>query len=239
MKSLVLLLPVCATSLALYVFGRSELGYERPALSRLLASTLESVGLVALFFIGNTLVGVLGVVAVRTLTPLFLSVYHFSEQTLIPLSLRMFQIALTFLSPEVTGTRSPSRPVVARKSMIPCRAGSTPVAMLVQITGESIGVMECRRPRAPARTSLPRLGKRPALMRGSMMFQSAPSRPMRRTFVPVPCPGRELPAMVAERMRTLPTSHERSSSPAARKRSARDWPRADLRSSERAPEMPL
>jgi hypothetical protein len=95
MKSLVLLLPVCATSLALYAFGRSVLGYERPALSRLLASTLESVGLIALFFIANTLIGVLVVIAVRTLTPLFLSVYHFSEQTLIPLSLIQ---ALAFLA---------------------------------------------------------------------------------------------------------------------------------------------
>jgi len=95
MNSLLLLVPVCATSLALYAFGRSVLGYERPALSRLVASTLESVGLVALFFIVNTLIGVLAVIAVRTLTPLFLSVYHFSEQTLIPLSLIQ---ALAFLA---------------------------------------------------------------------------------------------------------------------------------------------
>jgi hypothetical protein len=87
MRSLMLVLLVCGTSLALYAFGRSVLGYQRPALSRVVASTLESLGLAALFFAGNTLIGVLVVVGVRTLTPLFLSVYAFSEQTLIPLSL--------------------------------------------------------------------------------------------------------------------------------------------------------
>jgi hypothetical protein len=94
MRPLLLVLLVCSTSLALYAFGRAVLGYQRPALSTLVSSTLESVGLAALFFIGNTLIGVLVVVAVRTLTPLFLSVYAFSEQTLIPLSLIQ---ALAFL----------------------------------------------------------------------------------------------------------------------------------------------
>jgi hypothetical protein len=95
MTSLLLVLLVCSTSLALYAFGRAVLGYQRPALSKVVTSTLESVGIVALFFIVNTLIGVLVVVAVRTLTPLFLSVYAFSEQTLIPLSLIQ---ALAFLA---------------------------------------------------------------------------------------------------------------------------------------------
>ena len=87
MRSLLLVLLVCSTSLVLYRFGRSVLGYQRPKVSGLVTSTLESMGLAALFFIGNTLIGVLVVVGVRTLTPLFLSVYAFSEPTLIPLSL--------------------------------------------------------------------------------------------------------------------------------------------------------
>src|SRR5256885_13720700 len=79
----------------------------------------------------------------------------------------MFHRALVLLRLDVTGTFSPSLPVVAMKSMMPCRLGDTPVAMLVQMTGDSIGVIVCRRPRTPDRESLPRLGSRPAASSGS------------------------------------------------------------------------
>jgi hypothetical protein len=86
-RALILCLLLASTSLAIYGFARAVLGYRRPKMSTVAASALECLGLTALFFVANTLVGVLAVLAVRLTTPVFLSVYTFSDLTLIPLSL--------------------------------------------------------------------------------------------------------------------------------------------------------
>src|SRR5678815_3172070 len=57
--------------------------------------------------------------------------------------------------------------------------------MLVQSRGESIGWEDRRSPQAPSRRNLARLGSLPASMSGPAICQSAPSRPISRSRVPV------------------------------------------------------
>ena len=75
-----------------------------------------------------------------------------------PYRVAMFQSAGTRLMVLVMGTFSPVAASSIRKSMIPCTWGSTPVAMVVQIIGDTNGSIETRSPVAPSSMSLARLG---------------------------------------------------------------------------------
>ncbi len=81
----------------------------------------------------------------------------------------------------VTGTRAPVSRAVTTKSAIPCRDGFTPVAMLVQMTGERIGRIVLRFARAPRRIRRAMFGMRPFATRASIRLQSNESTPISTT----------------------------------------------------------
>ena len=73
----------------------------------------------------------------------------------------------------------------ATKPRMPCCSGVLPVAIVVQIAGETVGSIERSVPLQPSATSRPRVGSFPAAMRGRITVQVAASMPMSRTRSPV------------------------------------------------------
>ncbi len=64
------------------------------------------------------------------------------------------------------------------QSTIPCLSMLLPVAMLVQTTADSVGSKVRRRDQAPLSFNFLNTGSLPWAIRGSMMSQVAPSRPI-------------------------------------------------------------
>src|SRR5256712_7643286 len=103
----------------------------------------------------------------------------------LPASLRMFHRALTLRKRLVIGTRRPVASSIAWKSATPWTSGPTPVTIVVHNRGEIIGSYERSGPCAPPFARRARLGSRPARISGSIVSQSAPSRPRTTTRPPV------------------------------------------------------
>jgi type IV secretory pathway VirB3-like protein len=80
-------MPVVITSVLAYVVGRRVLGLPRATLAHGLARALECLGITALFLVIDTIIGAVVIIAVRTLTPLFVPLYVMADQTLMPLAL--------------------------------------------------------------------------------------------------------------------------------------------------------
>ncbi len=94
----------------------------------------------------------------------------------------MFQIAGTLRLRPVIGAICPVSGSLSTKSSTPCSPGETPVAMVVQISGDNIGTMVVISPQVPASISRFRFGIRPASTHGRTRSQSRPSRPRTSTL---------------------------------------------------------
>lgn len=81
------LILVALTSLGMYWFGAKISGFSAEGFRPACGKVLESVGLTLLFFALNLTVGMLVVLAVRSLTGGFVSLYHASDVTLLVLAL--------------------------------------------------------------------------------------------------------------------------------------------------------
>jgi hypothetical protein len=87
MDALFLFLLVGATSaLALHLERRRGRAVDRGVLRAAVGRVLECVGLAALFLAANTALGMLLTIAIRGLTPVFISLYISSDASLIVLS---------------------------------------------------------------------------------------------------------------------------------------------------------
>jgi hypothetical protein len=76
-----------ATSLIAYLAGRVALGLSLPTLASAVARAFELIGMSMLFLAINVAVGLFLILAVRTLTPVFLSVYLLNDTSLVGISL--------------------------------------------------------------------------------------------------------------------------------------------------------
>ena len=63
------------TSIGLYIFGRKRLSLSGPRLAAAAVKTLECVGAALVFFGFNLSVAVLGILAIRKVTGIFVSLY--------------------------------------------------------------------------------------------------------------------------------------------------------------------
>jgi type IV secretory pathway VirB3-like protein len=93
MEEAFLLLGAGVTSLATYIIGVQWFGCARDGLWRAIGRAFECIGLTLVFFLLNLVVGMIAVLAVRSLMGRFVPLYIVSDTTLLMLSL--FQ-ALTF-----------------------------------------------------------------------------------------------------------------------------------------------
>jgi hypothetical protein len=75
------------TSAAAYALGTRALHRSPRRLRAAVSATLELIGVSALFFVVNVVVGALAIGAVRGLTSTFVSIYHVSDVSLLVLSL--------------------------------------------------------------------------------------------------------------------------------------------------------
>jgi hypothetical protein len=75
-----------ATSLIAYLVGRGALGLSLPTLASAVARAFELIGMSMLFLAINVAVGLFLILAARTLTPVFLSVYLLNDTSLIGIS---------------------------------------------------------------------------------------------------------------------------------------------------------
>ncbi|HUP22487.1 MAG TPA: hypothetical protein VNB06_06055, partial [Thermoanaerobaculia bacterium] len=91
----------------------------------------------------------------------------------------MFQRAGTRRTAELTGT-SP-RGVGTTKSVMPCRSGDTPVAMVVQMTGDLLHCVPSGVD-TPRSASSRRCGSPPTPQRRSSTSRSPPSMPITTSF---------------------------------------------------------
>src|SRR5258708_35652514 len=82
-----LLLLVLLSSLVTYLVGAKRLGLSTQNLGRAGARMLETVGLIVIFAVVNTAIGVAPILATRTLTHSFVSLYMANHPTLLGLSL--------------------------------------------------------------------------------------------------------------------------------------------------------
>src|SRR5687767_9242073 len=74
------------TSLLAYAAGRRWLGLSSDHLSAAVARLLELLGIGLLFLVLNLAVGVMVILSLRTLTPVFLSIYLLNDLSLVGLS---------------------------------------------------------------------------------------------------------------------------------------------------------
>lgn len=94
---------VAVTTTATLVYGRRRGRLSRATLRHAAVTTLEYVGLAAVFLVLNVFVGVIGVMTLRSTTRLFVSVYVINDLLLVFLS---FLQAL-FLGPFLLSHRPP------------------------------------------------------------------------------------------------------------------------------------
>ena len=87
MSNVILILPVVITSGVAYLLGRRVLGLPRTTLRLSLVHMLECLGISAVFFVLDTLIGSVVILALRELTPYFFALYVMADTTLIPLAL--------------------------------------------------------------------------------------------------------------------------------------------------------
>src|SRR3954451_24158206 len=107
-----------------------------------------------------------------------------SDPTRLPAAVAMFQIAGTWRSSLVIGSRWCVAGFTRRKSRTRCSSGLVPVSMDVHTSGESGGCSVASVPLVPSRTSRASVGIVPFLLYESSSDQSAPSRPMKITRRP-------------------------------------------------------
>lgn len=88
-----LLVLAMVTSLAAYLVGAKGLGLASGPLGTAIGKMLEGIGLTALFFVGNLMVGMIAILAIRSFTPVFVSLYIADNIVLLVLS---FLQALSF-----------------------------------------------------------------------------------------------------------------------------------------------
>jgi hypothetical protein len=93
MEQAFLLIAAGLTSVATYLLGAKWFGWARHGLWQALARAFECIGLTLLFFLLNLAVGMIAVLAVRSLIGRFVALYSVSDTTLLMLSLLQ---ALTF-----------------------------------------------------------------------------------------------------------------------------------------------
>ena len=93
MNTVFLLFPVAVTSAAAYLLGRRLFRLPRAGVALGVRRMLECLGISAVFLWLDVSIGSVIVIAVRTLTPHFVSVYVMADEILVPLAL--FQ-GLTF-----------------------------------------------------------------------------------------------------------------------------------------------
>lgn len=86
MSSALHLLLAATTSLVAFLIGRGA-GAGHRGLARAVLLALELVGTAALFLAGNLLLGVALVLAIRSFSPVFVSIYVLDDVALIALSL--------------------------------------------------------------------------------------------------------------------------------------------------------
>jgi hypothetical protein len=87
MESVYILIVAGLTSVAAYILGITRLRFSRSGLWRALGRTCECVGLTLVFFLLNLAVGMLAILAVRSLTGRFVSLYIITDILLLVLSL--------------------------------------------------------------------------------------------------------------------------------------------------------
>jgi hypothetical protein len=87
MESVYILLVAGLTSVAAYILGITRLRFSRSGLWQALGKTCECVGLTLVFFSLNLAVGMVAILAVRSLTSRFVSLYIVSDILLLVLSL--------------------------------------------------------------------------------------------------------------------------------------------------------
>ena len=93
MESLFILVVAVLTSVGAYVFGIARLRFPRSGLRVALGRACECLGLTLVFCVLNLAVAVIAIVAMRSLSGRFVSLYIASDTTLVMLSLLQ---ALTF-----------------------------------------------------------------------------------------------------------------------------------------------
>jgi len=86
MEGVYLLFLLAGTSCALYLAGTRRMGLQRPALAGAVSRALELVGLTLGLAALNMAVGFVVVLAIRSLTGSFVSLYLNIDSTLLPLS---------------------------------------------------------------------------------------------------------------------------------------------------------
>jgi len=101
---------------------------------------------------------------------------------LYPRCVRMFHNALTFREVLVTGRTPPVCVSGSMKPRMPCLSGRLPVAMEFHSMGERMGRSVARFPMTPWLTKSSSVGINPWSRRGLIIFQSAASQPMSKTF---------------------------------------------------------
>ncbi len=119
--------------------------------------------------------------------------HHPTTSTESPSAEAMFQTAGTLRLRPVIGAICPVSGSFSTKSSTPCTSADTPVAIVVQIRGDSIGTRVVIVPQVPASISRFRLGIRPASTHGRTRSQSRPSRPRTSTL----WRGSESPAAIS------------------------------------------
>src|SRR5713101_3654860 len=102
MDEFFLLLLVLLSTLGTYLIGAKRLGLSTQNLGAAGARMLETVGLIVTFAVVNTAIGVAVILATRTLTHWFLSLYMANDPTLWVLSLLQ---GLAFQGWRATGGR--------------------------------------------------------------------------------------------------------------------------------------
>ncbi len=102
MDEIFLPLLVLLSSLVTYLVGAKRLGLSTQNLAAAGARMLETVGLIVIFAVVNTAIGVAAILATRTLTHWFLSLYIANDPTLWVLSLLQ---GLAFQGWRATGGR--------------------------------------------------------------------------------------------------------------------------------------
>ena len=87
MNELFLVVAVAITSAGAYIVGRRIFGLPRAGLPIGLLRMLECLGISAVFFVLDVLVGVVLVLGVRVLTRQFVSLYVMADAVLVPFAL--------------------------------------------------------------------------------------------------------------------------------------------------------
>src|SRR5258706_15587454 len=123
--------------------------------------------------------------------------HHPTTPTLRPAAEARFQTAGTAREAPEIGAFCPLFGSTSWKSSTRCRSGPTPVAIVVQMTGERIGTKLVIRVVYPSAERRFQLGMRPSAVRRSRISKSRPSRPIQRTGLTGPCGRRVLDSLSA------------------------------------------